>query len=83
MPADIQRLDEAKDFRTLHYDDPLVIGVSALILGYVIGSGRWKWLGQELSKIAGSIGSLAVNSLSESVQERNPQLFERRSRVTH
>ncbi len=67
----------------LRYDDPIVIGAGALLLGYAIGSGRLGWLGQEAAKIAKNLGSIAMSCFSRSLQEHNPQLFDQKYRVTH
>lgn len=78
MVAEIQSVDQSRSFKSLRYDDPLVIGAGALVLGFVIGSGRWDWFGRGLTQVASSLGSYALNSLSESFQNQNPHLFDRR-----
>jgi hypothetical protein len=60
-----------------------VIGAGAFFLGFVVGSGRWNWFGKEAGKIASGLGSIALNYISKSFQEHNPNLFSERTRMTH
>ena len=69
--------------KSVHYNDPLVIGAGCLALGVVIGSGRLNWLARETGRLAGSLGTLTLNYLAYAFQDRNPQLFPRRTRITH
>ena len=81
MPArEMLSIDQSQSlsFKPLQYNDPLVIGAGALVLGYVLGSGRWDWLGRGLTRVAGSLGTFAVSYLGESFQQRNSELFSNR-----
>ena len=75
MVAELQSIAGTRSSRTVRYDDPMIIGAGALVLGYVIGSGRWNWLGRGLTQVAGSLGAFAVNYLVDSFQHHNPQFF--------
>lgn len=63
--------------RNISLTDPRVIGASALVLGIVIGAGRWQMLGRGLGKVAESLGSLALVHFMQVLQKRNPEAFER------
>lgn len=83
MEQEQRKFERTPITRNLGFDDPLVIGAMALALGFTIGSGRIKWLGAKSSKIAEGLGLLAVRFMSSAVQERHPELFLNRSRITH
>jgi hypothetical protein len=69
----------------LRYSDPLVLGIGAFAVGFVVGSGRWDWFGKELGRLAQSLGTLALEYVSNSIHEHNPDLFkgDQTTRVTH
>ena len=64
--------------RSTPLNDPVVLGVGAFVLGYVIASGRWHWLGQNMSKIAQDMGSMSLRYIVESFQKSNPDLFSKK-----
>ncbi len=68
---------------TVKYNDPLVIGAGAFLVGYVMGSGRWTWLNRGLGKIAQNLGNVALIYFYQSFQKQNPQFFTEEERVTH
>ncbi len=83
MEVENQKVNQPYSLKNRGFSDPLVIGAGALILGFMIGSGRWEWLSRGATKIAGSLGNLALVSLFHSFQEHNPDLFDEQHRVTH
>lgn len=82
MAIELQRADSTHRLHALKYNNPLVIGTGALILGYVIGTGRWNWLTRGITHVAGSLGTIALNYFVDSFQERNPQIFKNREIFT-
>jgi hypothetical protein len=64
-----------KSSQSTPISDPVLLGVGALVLGYVIGSGKWQWLGQNLGKVAQDMGNMSLQYLVESFQKKNPDLF--------
>jgi len=83
MEAQKQNFDMNTTRKSLRYDDPLVIGAGALVLGFALGSGRLGWLGRGTGRLASSLGTMALNYFYQSLQQHNPELFTPRSRVTH
>jgi hypothetical protein len=81
MEAEIKHLETPPPLpKSLSYE-PVLLGAGALMLGYVIGSGKWDWLARSTGKIVESLGSLALDYLSHSFQEQNPQLFRREQKI--
>ena len=83
MEEEQRKFERTPTARNLGFDDPLVLGAMALALGFTIGSGRIKWLGEKSGKIAEGLSVLAMRFMSSAVQERHPELFLGRSRITH
>lgn len=83
MIEDVAENESPASKSFLRYDDPLVIGAGALLIGYAIGSGRVKWLSEETSKMMGNLGSLVLLYFSHSLQEHYPEYFRNEPRVTH
>jgi hypothetical protein len=84
MEADQKNFGQSNlSSKPISASDPLVIGAGAFFIGFVIGAGRWNWLGREAGRVASSIGSLAMTYLTQSFEETHPNLFAERSRTTH
>ncbi len=77
----VSPITEATKSRQL--TDPVVIGIAAGVLGYVMGSGQWDFVRQRAGKVAKSLGSLTMFYLYDSFKKHNPQLFSEQNRVTH
>ncbi len=63
--------------------EPVVIAAGAFFVGLVLGSGRWSWFGRETSRLARSLGVLALQYASDAFEEKNPELFRRTHRLMH
>ena len=83
MEEEQRKFERSPTPRTLGFDDPLVIGAMALALGFTLGSGRLKWLGAKSGRIAEDLSLLAFRFMSSAIQERHPELFTGRSKITH
>lgn len=50
---------------------PFVLGAGAMVLGFVIGSGRWDWLRKGVTQLGASLGGVAVSQFTESFRAQN------------
>ena len=48
---------------------PIAIGGACLVLGYVVGSGRWSLLGKTAKNLTRNYGELLLNAAIESFQK--------------
>jgi hypothetical protein len=61
------------------FNDPYMIGATALILGFALGSRRWNWLSQEIGSVLTDLGSWTMIQVREAVRKKNAEYL---SRVT-
>ena len=54
-------------------DNSLVIGAGALLLGFVVGSGKWDWFARTATGLLTSLGGLTLEHFSQSVREHYKQ----------
>jgi hypothetical protein len=83
MDTERQTLNPVDNANSSRFNDPMVLGLGAFFVGFIVGSGRWNWFGKEAGRLANSLGTLALGYVTQSFQEHNPQLFSKSDRVTH
>lgn len=59
-----------QDFNISQDQLPFVIAGGALLVGFVIGSGRWQVLSQTGTRLLSTFGSLIVNQAIESLRQQ-------------
>jgi hypothetical protein len=73
---------EGAKVQTKFNNDPYVIGATALILGYALGSRRWNWLSREVGSVLADLGSWTMIQIREAVRRKNAEYLSKASQKT-